>query len=157
MASGSDAGPFARLRPGTVLETGAHVGNFVETKNAHLAAGVKAGHLAYLGDVSIGAQSNIGAGTIIANYDGVNKHRTTIGAGVFVGSNSTLVAPRILGDAAFVAAGSTLSADVPEGAMAVARGQQRVIEGWSRRYWKAFGARLGEKLPWLAEWLARQP
>ncbi|WP_407571312.1 bifunctional N-acetylglucosamine-1-phosphate uridyltransferase/glucosamine-1-phosphate acetyltransferase [Deinococcus altitudinis] len=157
MATGSDAGPFARLRPGTVLETGVHVGNFVETKNAHLAAGVKAGHLAYLGDVSIGAQSNIGAGTIIANYDGVNKHRTTIGAGVFVGSNSTVVAPRTLGDAAFVAAGSTLTADVPEGAMAVARGQQRNVDGWSRRYWKGFGGRLGEKLPWLSAWLSRQP
>jgi len=156
MATGSDAGPFARLRPGTVLETGVHVGNFVETKNAHLAAGVKAGHLAYLGDVSIGAESNIGAGTIIANYDGVNKHRSTIGAGVFVGSNSTVVAPRTLGDAAFVAAGSTLTADVPEGAMAVARGQQRTIEGWSQRYWKGFGSRLGKKLPWLAGWLARQ-
>ena len=157
MATGSDAGPFARLRPGTVLETGVHVGNFVETKNAHLAAGVKAGHLAYLGDVSIGAESNIGAGTIIANYDGVNKHRTTIGAGVFVGSNSTVVAPRTLGDAAFVAAGSTVVADVPEGAMAVARGQQRNVEGWSRRYWKGFGSRLGEKLPWLSAWLSRQP
>ncbi len=156
MAGGSDAGPFARLRPGTVLEAGAHVGNFVETKNAHLHAGVKAGHLAYLGDVTVGAESNIGAGTIVANYDGLNKHRTTIGAGVFVGSNSTLVAPRTLGDAAFVAAGSTLTADVPEGAMAVARGQQRVIEGWARRYWKGMGGRVAEKLPWLGAWLSRQ-
>ncbi|WP_424949448.1 NTP transferase domain-containing protein [Deinococcus sp.] len=157
MASGSDAGPFARLRPGTVLEPGVHVGNFVETKNAHLASGVKAGHLAYLGDVQIGPETNIGAGTIIANYDGLNKHRTQIGAGVFVGSNSTLVAPRVLGDAAFVAAGSTLTADVPEGAMAVARGQQRNVAGWSRRYWRGLGEQVAQKLPWLAAWLSRQP
>jgi bifunctional UDP-N-acetylglucosamine pyrophosphorylase / glucosamine-1-phosphate N-acetyltransferase len=156
VAGGSDVGPFARLRPGTVLEEGVHIGNFVETKNAHLHAGVKAGHLAYLGDVVIGAESNIGAGTIIANFDGLGKHQTTIGAGVFVGSNSTIVAPRTLGDAAFVAAGSTLTADVPEGALAVARGQQRLIEGWAKRYWKGFGDRLAAKLPWLADWLARQ-
>jgi bifunctional UDP-N-acetylglucosamine pyrophosphorylase / glucosamine-1-phosphate N-acetyltransferase len=156
VAGGSDVGPFARLRPGTVLEQGVHIGNFVETKNAHLATGVKAGHLAYLGDVKIGSETNIGAGTIVANYDGLNKHQTTIGAGVFVGSNSTIVAPRSLGDAAFVAAGSTLTQDVPEGAMAVARGQQRTIEGWSRRYWKGFGERVGIKLPWLAAWISRQ-
>ena len=155
VAGGSDVGPFARLRPGTVLDGGVHVGNFVEVKNAHLEAGVKAGHLAYLGDVQIGEETNIGAGTIIANFDGLNKHRSRIGAGVFVGSNSTIVAPRTLGDAAFVAAGSTVTADVPEGAMAVARGQQRTIEGWARRYWKGFGERLAPKLPWLAGWLAR--
>ena len=156
VAGGSDVGPFARLRPGTVLGAGVHVGNFVEVKNAHLHAGVKAGHLAYLGDVTIGQQSNIGAGTIIANYDGVDKHQTTIGAGVFVGSNSTIVAPRTLGDAAFVAAGSTVTTDVPEGALAVARGQQRTLEGWSRRYWAGFGDRVAVKLPWLAGWLSRQ-
>ena len=155
VAGGSDVGPFARLRPGTVLDAGVHVGNFVEVKNAHLHAGVKAGHLAYLGDVSVGQQSNIGAGTIIANFDGLGKHQTTIGAGVFVGSNSTIVAPRTLGDAAFVAAGSTVTSDVPEGALAVARGQQRNIDGWSRRYWTGFGDRLAVKLPWLAGWLSR--
>ena len=157
VGTASDVGPFARLRPGTVLEEGVHIGNFVETKNAHLAKGVKSGHLAYLGDVEIGQETNIGAGTIIANFDGLNKHRTRIGAGVFVGSNSTIVAPRSLGDAAFVAAGSTLTGDVPAGAMAVARGQQRNVEGWARRYWQGFGERLGAKLPWLAGWLSRQP
>ena len=156
VAGGGDIGPFARLRPGTMLEAGVHIGNFVEIKNAHLHAGVKAGHLAYLGDVTVGQQSNIGAGTIIANYDGMNKQHTTIGAGVFVGSNSTIVAPRTLRDASFVAAGSTVTADVPEGAMAVARGQQRTLEGWSRRYWASFGDRLAVKLPWLAGWLSRQ-
>lgn len=155
VAGGSDVGPFARLRPGTVLEAGVHVGNFVEVKNAHLHAGVKAGHLAYLGDVTVGQQSNIGAGTIIANFDGLGKHQTTIGAGVFVGSNSTIVAPRTLGDASFVAAGSTVTSDVPEGALAVARGQQRNMEGWSHRYWAGFGDRLAVKLPWLAGWLSR--
>ncbi|WP_350245288.1 bifunctional UDP-N-acetylglucosamine diphosphorylase/glucosamine-1-phosphate N-acetyltransferase GlmU [Deinococcus sonorensis] len=149
----SEVGPFARLRPGAALGTGVHVGNFVEIKNAQLHAGVKAGHLAYLGDVSIGEQTNIGAGTIVANFDGLDKHRTQIGAGVFVGSNSTLVAPRVVGDAAFIAAGSTIHEDVPEGAMAVARGRQRTLEGWSRRYWGRFGERLGAKLPWLAGWL----
>ena len=152
----SDVGPFARLRPGAVLEAGVHIGNFVEVKNSHLAAGVKAGHLAYLGDAEIGAESNIGAGTITANFDGVNKHRTRIGAGVFIGSNATLIAPLRLGDASFVAGGSTLSQDVPEGAMAVARGPQRNIDGWSQRYWSKLQPRLATKLPWLAAWLARQ-
>ena len=151
----SDVGPFARLRPGTVLAEGVHIGNFVETKNAQLARGVKAGHLSYLGDVSIGEESNIGAGTIVANFDGLNKHRTQIGAGVFIGSNSTLIAPRVLGDGAFVAGGSTLNQDVPEGAMAIARGQQRNVAGWSRRYWRGMGERVAQKLPWLAGWLAR--
>jgi bifunctional UDP-N-acetylglucosamine pyrophosphorylase / glucosamine-1-phosphate N-acetyltransferase len=152
----SDVGPFARLRPGAVLGQGVHIGNFVEVKAATLAAGVKAGHLAYLGDVTVGAETNIGAGTIIANFDGLEKHRTVVGAGVFIGSNSTLVAPRTVGDAAFVAGGSTVTSDVPEGAMAVARGQQRTIEGWSRRYWGGrAGERLSQKLPWIAAWLTR--
>ena len=153
---GSDVGPFARLRPGTVLGAGVHIGNFVETKNAQLAAGVKAGHLAYLGDVTIGEETNVGAGTIVANYDGVNKHRTSVGAGVFIGSNSTLIAPRTVGDAAFIAAGSAVHDDVPEGAMAVARGKQRTIEGWSRRYWGGLREQVNRKLPWLAAWLGKQ-
>ncbi|WP_216328793.1 bifunctional UDP-N-acetylglucosamine diphosphorylase/glucosamine-1-phosphate N-acetyltransferase GlmU [Deinococcus aestuarii] len=156
VGAGSDVGPFARLRPGTVLAEGVHVGNFVETKNARLEGGVKAGHLAYLGDVTVGAETNIGAGTIVANFDGVNKHQTRIGAGVFIGSNSTVIAPREVGDAAFVAAGSTLHEDVPEGALAVARGKQRTLEGWSRRYWGGMREKVSEKLPWLAGWLERQ-
>ena len=156
VGAGSDVGPFARLRPGTVLGEGVHIGNFVETKNANLSAGVKAGHLAYLGDVEIGAETNVGAGTIVANFDGVNKHFTRVGAGVFIGSNSTLIAPRVVGDAAFIAAGSAVHEDVPEGAMAVARGKQRVLEGWSRRYWGGVREQVERKLPWLAGWLTRQ-
>ncbi len=117
-------GPFARLRPGTVLGRGAHVGNFVELKAASLGDGAKANHLAYIGDAAVGARSNIGAGTITCNYDGVDKHRTTIGADVFVGSDSVLVAPVTLGDGAFVAAGSTVTEDVPPRAMALGRARQ---------------------------------
>lgn len=155
---GKDAqvGPFARLRPGTVLSEKVHVGNFVETKNAKLNAGVKAGHLAYLGDVSIGAETNVGAGTIVANFDGINKHKSEIGAGVFIGSNSTIIAPRKIGDAAFIAAGSAVHENIPEGAMAIARGRQRVLEGWSRRYWSGVREKVKVKLPWLAAWLERQ-
>lgn len=156
VGAGADVGPFARLRPGTVLGEGVHIGNFVETKNARLDAGVKAGHLAYLGDVQIGAETNVGAGTIVANYDGVNKHPSTIGAGVFIGSNSTVIAPRTVGDAAFIAAGSAVHDDVPEGAMAVARGKQRNIEGWSRRYWGGLREQVQRKLPWIAGWLERE-
>lgn len=155
----SQVGPFARLRGDAVLGEGVHVGNFVEIKNSTLASGVKAGHLAYLGDASIGRETNIGAGTITANFDGLNKFRTDIGAGVFVGSNSTLIAPLNIGDAAFIAGGSTVSEDVPEGALAVARGAQRNIGGWSGRYWRrlntALPGKLAEKLPWLAAWLPK--
>lgn len=132
VGEGADAGPFARLRPGSVLGVGAHVGNFVELKNAHLGAGAKAGHLSYLGDADIGARTNIGAGTITCNYDGANKHRTVMGQDVFVGSNSALVAPIHLGDGATTAAGSTITQDVPEGQLGVGRGRQRNIEGWKR-------------------------
>lgn len=117
-------GPFARLRPGTVVGAGAHVGNFVELKAASLGPGAKANHLAYIGDAEVGARSNIGAGTITCNYDGVNKHRTRIGADVFVGSDSVLVAPVSLGDGAFVAAGSAITEDVPEKSMALGRARQ---------------------------------
>ncbi len=123
---GPDAivGPFARLRPGTVLGAGAHVGNFVELKAASLGEGAKANHLSYIGDAAVGARTNIGAGTITCNFDGVDKHRTTIGSDVFVGSDSVLVAPVSLGDGAFVAAGSTITEDVPERAMALGRARQ---------------------------------
>ncbi len=117
-------GPFARLRPGTVLRRGAHIGNFVELKAAVLGEGVKANHLTYLGDATVGAGTNIGAGTITCNYDGFAKHRTAIGEGVFIGSNSALVAPVTIGDGALVAAGSVITADVAPDALAVARGRQ---------------------------------
>ncbi|WP_426150904.1 bifunctional UDP-N-acetylglucosamine diphosphorylase/glucosamine-1-phosphate N-acetyltransferase GlmU [Pseudomonas sp. DC3000-4b1] len=128
----ADAGPFARLRPGTVLEARAHVGNFVELKNAHMGPGAKAGHLSYLGDASIGARTNIGAGTITCNYDGANKSRTTLGEDVFIGSNNALVAPVSIGDGATTAAGSTITTDVPAEQLAVARARQRNVEGWTR-------------------------
>jgi bifunctional UDP-N-acetylglucosamine pyrophosphorylase/glucosamine-1-phosphate N-acetyltransferase len=125
-------GPMAHLRTGTVLERGVKVGNFVETKKAVLREGAKASHLTYLGDTEIGAHANIGAGTITCNYDGYNKHRTEIGAGAFIGSNSALVAPLRIGAEAIVAAGSTITRDVPEGALAVVRPPQRVLEGRGR-------------------------
>lgn len=154
VGEGSDVGPFARLRPGARLAQNVHVGNFVEVKNAELAAGVKAGHLAYLGDASIGQETNIGAGTITANFDGLEKHRTSVGAGSFIGSNSTLIAPLSLGDASFVAGGSAVSQDVPAGALAVARGRQHTVEGWARKYWGGQNReKLSQRLPWLSKWL----
>jgi bifunctional UDP-N-acetylglucosamine pyrophosphorylase/glucosamine-1-phosphate N-acetyltransferase len=128
----SDVGPFARLRPGSVLERKVHVGNFVELKNAHLQDGVKVGHLTYLGDSEVGARTNIGAGTITCNYDGANKWRTTIGEDVFIGSNNSLVAPVDIGSGATTGAGSTITAEVPAGTLGVGRAKQRVIEGWKR-------------------------
>ncbi len=132
MGEGADCGPFARLRPGTRLGARAHVGNFVELKNAVLGEGAKAGHLSYLGDAEIGARSNIGAGTITCNYDGANKFRTVMGEDVFIGSNSALVAPVNLGDRATTGAGSVVTSDVPADTLAVGRAKQRNIEGWKR-------------------------
>jgi bifunctional UDP-N-acetylglucosamine pyrophosphorylase/glucosamine-1-phosphate N-acetyltransferase len=117
-------GPYGRLRPGSVLEDGAHVGNFVEVKKSVLHRGVKANHLSYLGDAEIGAGTNIGAGTITCNYDGVNKHKTSIGERAFIGSNTALVAPVTVGDGALVAAGSVITKDVPDGALAIGRARQ---------------------------------
>ncbi|MCJ0826628.1 bifunctional UDP-N-acetylglucosamine diphosphorylase/glucosamine-1-phosphate N-acetyltransferase GlmU [Luteimonas sp. 50] len=125
-------GPFARLRPGTVLADGVHVGNFVETKNAVLGTGSKANHLAYLGDAQVGGKVNIGAGTITCNYDGVNKSRTTIGDGAFIGSNSSLVAPVTIGSDATIGAGSVITKDAPEGKLTIARGRQETLAGWRR-------------------------
>lgn len=125
-------GPYGRLRPGAVMERGAKVGNFVEMKKARLGEGAKANHLTYLGDADIGAGSNIGAGTITCNYDGVNKFKTLIGENAFVGSNSALVAPVEIGAGATVAAGSIITAKVPDDALAVARSKQRNIAGWQR-------------------------
>ncbi len=132
MGEGADCGPFARLRPGTKLGAKAHVGNFVELKNAVLGEGAKAGHLSYLGDAEIGARTNIGAGTITCNYDGANKFRTVMGEDVFIGSNSALVAPVNLGDRVTTGAGSVVTSDVPADTLAVGRAKQRNIEGWKR-------------------------
>ena len=126
-------GPFARLRAGTVLEEDVRVGNFVETKMAVLRAGAKASHLSYLGDTEIGAGANIGAGVITCNYDGEKKHRTSIGEGAFIGSDSQLVAPVTVGKGAYVGAGSTITRDVPEGALAVTRTPQKNLEGWASK------------------------
>ncbi|MBN4055404.1 bifunctional UDP-N-acetylglucosamine diphosphorylase/glucosamine-1-phosphate N-acetyltransferase GlmU [bacterium AH-315-K03] len=125
-------GPFARLRPGTELLEKARVGNFVELKNTHLGNASKVNHLAYVGDSEIGKDCNIGAGTITCNYDGVNKFKTTMGDKVFIGSNSTLVAPLNIAKDSFVGAGSTVTKDIPEKNLAIARGKQKNIEGWSR-------------------------
>jgi bifunctional UDP-N-acetylglucosamine pyrophosphorylase/glucosamine-1-phosphate N-acetyltransferase len=128
----ADAGPFARLRPGSVLGPRAHVGNFVELKNAEMGEGAKAGHLSYLGDAVIGARTNIGAGTITCNYDGANKHKTVLGEDVFIGSNNSLVAPVNISTGANTAAGSTITQDVAAGQLAVARARQRNVDGWKR-------------------------
>ncbi len=133
LAAGVHAGPFARLRPGAVVEEGAHIGNFVELKKTRLGAGAKANHLAYWGDSQIGASVNIGAGTITCNYDGTLKHPTIIGAGAFVGSNSTLVAPLEIGAGAYVAAGSVITEAVPPDALALGRARQSIKEDWARK------------------------
>jgi bifunctional UDP-N-acetylglucosamine pyrophosphorylase/glucosamine-1-phosphate N-acetyltransferase len=127
-----DIGPFARLRPGTVLSAGCKIGNFVEAKNARLGEGTKASHLTYLGDSEIGRNVNIGAGTITCNYDGANKHRTTIEDNVFVGSNTALVAPVTVHQGATIGAGSTISKDAPAETLTVSRARQASIKGWKR-------------------------
>jgi bifunctional UDP-N-acetylglucosamine pyrophosphorylase/glucosamine-1-phosphate N-acetyltransferase len=124
-------GPYAHIRPGSEIGDGAHIGNFVETKKVRMGKGSKANHLSYLGDAVIGEGVNVGAGAITCNYDGVNKHTTTIGDGVFVGSDSTLVAPITLGDGAYVAAGSCITDDVPAGALALGRSRQVIKEAWA--------------------------
>ncbi len=131
VADGARIGPFAHLRPGTEIGPEVHVGNFVETKKARLGKGAKANHLTYLGDTEIGEGTNIGAGTITCNYDGVNKHMTRIGKGVFVGSDTTLVAPISVEDGAYIGAGSCITKNVPEGALAVGRARQVTKEGWA--------------------------
>ncbi len=125
-------GPFARLRPGAVLGAEVHIGNFVEVKNSSLARGAKANHLAYLGDATVGERVNYGAGSITANYDGANKHRTIIGADVHVGSNCVLVAPIEIGAGATIGGGSTVNKNAPAGKLTVARARQTTIEGWTR-------------------------
>jgi len=131
VASGARIGPFAHLRPQSEIGEDAHVGNFVETKKAKLGKGAKANHLSYIGDAEVGERSNLGAGTITCNYDGVNKYKTRIGNGAFIGSDSTLVAPVEVGDEAYVGAGSCITKDIPAGALAVARSRQFTKEGWA--------------------------
>jgi len=132
VGAGSIIGPFARLRPGAKLSDAVHIGNFVEVKNSSMDSGAKANHLAYVGDATVGARVNIGAGTIIANYDGANKHQTVIGADAHTGSNSVLVAPITIGEGATVGAGSTVTKTVPAGKLTVARAKQITLEGWKR-------------------------
>lgn len=131
VADGARIGPFAHLRPGSDIGQDAHVGNFVETKKTKLGKGAKANHLSYLGDAEVGAGSNIGAGVITCNYDGVHKHQTRIGQGAFIGSDSTLVAPIEIGDGSYIGAGSCITRDVPSGALAVGRSRQVTKEGWA--------------------------
>jgi bifunctional UDP-N-acetylglucosamine pyrophosphorylase/glucosamine-1-phosphate N-acetyltransferase len=130
VAAGALLGPFAHVRPGSQVGEDAHIGNFVELKKTVIGKGAKANHLAYLGDATIGAATNVGAGTITCNYDGEKKHQTVIGKGVFVGSNSTLVAPLTLADGSYVAAGSAVTMDVPAGALAIGRSRQENKVGW---------------------------
>lgn len=141
VAEGCEVGPYARLRPGTVLGAGARVGNFVETKNARFGAGAKANHLSYLGDADIGARSNIGAGTITCNYDGFLKYRTEIGEGAFIGSNSALVAPVRVGAGAIIGAGSTITRDVSADALVLVRPEQTEKTGWAARFRAAMKSR----------------
>lgn len=145
VAEGAQIGPFARLRPGAVIETGAKIGNFVEVKNALMGPGAKANHLAYIGDATVGARANLGAGTIVCNYDGYFKYRTTIGEGAFIGSNSALVAPVKIGADAIVAAGSTVSRDVDEGELRLVRAEQLVKPGWADRFHDTMKRKKAEK------------
>ena len=145
VGEGCEVGPYARLRPGAELGPEVHIGNFVEVKNSKLAAGAKANHLAYLGDAVVGERVNYGAGSITANYDGANKHRTVIEADVHVGSNCVLVAPVTVGAGATVGGGSTITDDVPAGTLAVARG--RLV---ARGEWRRDGSRA-----WLIDWRIR--
>lgn len=143
---GAEIGPFARLRPGTDIGPGVHIGNFVEVKNATLDRGAKANHLAYIGDAHVGADANIGAGTITCNFDGFDKGHTEIGAGAFIGSNTALVAPVTIGANAFVGAGSVVSRrDVEPGALTVVRGERKDIPGWAAKIRAAVAKRIAEK------------
>lgn len=134
VGAGAEIGPFARLRPGAKLGEGAKIGNYVEVKNAAIEAGAKVNHLSYIGDARVGAGANVGAGVITCNYDGVLKHHTNIGAGAFIGTNCSLVAPVSIGDGAYVGSGSVITKDVPADALAVERSPQQMREGWAAKY-----------------------
>jgi bifunctional UDP-N-acetylglucosamine pyrophosphorylase/glucosamine-1-phosphate N-acetyltransferase len=125
-------GPFTRVRRSTRLADGAHLGNFVEVKNSEIGAGSKANHLSYLGDTTVGSKVNVGAGTVTCNYDGANKHRTTIGDGAFIGSGAMLVAPVSVGEEATIGAGSTITKPAPAGKLTVERSRQVTVESWKR-------------------------
>ena len=143
--AGAIIGPHARLRPGAVIGEGAHIGNFVEVKNSTIGKGTKANHLAYLGDATVGDGANIGAGTITCNYDGFDKHRTTIGSGAFIGSDTALVAPVTVGDGAYVGAGSVITKAVAKDALAVTRAEQKEIPGWAEKFRSRKKAEKGKK------------
>jgi bifunctional UDP-N-acetylglucosamine pyrophosphorylase / glucosamine-1-phosphate N-acetyltransferase len=145
IASGCEVGPYARLRPGTVLEEKAKIGNFVEVKKARLGKGAKANHLSYIGDADVGAKANIGAGTITCNYDGYFKYQTVIGEGAFIGSNSALIAPVKIGRDAIVAAGSAVTRDVADGELRLVRAEQLVKPGWADRFHDAMRRKKAEK------------
>jgi bifunctional UDP-N-acetylglucosamine pyrophosphorylase/glucosamine-1-phosphate N-acetyltransferase len=145
IGSGAVVGPYARLRPGTEIGPSAKVGNFVETKNVQVGEGAKISHLSYVGDATVGAEANIGAGTITCNYDGYDKHRTAIGAGAFIGSNSSLVAPVNIGAGAYTGSGGVITDDVPDDALALARSAQSIKGGWAARYRAAKTARKARK------------
>jgi len=130
---GATVGPFARLRPGASLAADSHVGNFVEIKQSEIGEGAKVNHLTYIGDASVGPRANVGAGTITCNYDGFDKHRTEIGAGAFIGSNSSLVAPVKIGEGAYVGSGSVISKDVAPDALALTRSPQEERQGWAAK------------------------
>jgi bifunctional UDP-N-acetylglucosamine pyrophosphorylase/glucosamine-1-phosphate N-acetyltransferase len=149
VGKGARVGPFARLRPGADLGKNVHIGNFVEVKESKIEDGAKANHLSYIGDARVGEGANVGAGTITCNYDGVAKHRTDIGKGAFIGSNSALVAPIKVGDGAYIGTGTVVTKDVPAGALAIARARQAVKEGWAKRLRqvKALGQNLSGKKP----------
>ncbi len=145
IGDGARIGPFARLRPGAVIGAAAHIGNFVEVKKSKIGKGAKANHLSYIGDAIVGAGSNIGAGTITCNYDGYEKHLTEIGENVFVGSNTALVAPVKIGNGVNIAAGSVITADVPEDALALSRSPLEIKAGWAKRYRAVKAARKAQK------------
>ncbi len=145
VAARAEVGPYARLRPGADLGAEVKVGNFVEVKNVAMAKGAKANHLAYLGDGTVGEGANVGAGTIFCNYDGFSKHRTEVGAGAFIGSNSALVAPVRIGEGAMTGSGSVITEDVPDGALALGRARQEVRPGWAERFMSAMRARKAAK------------
>jgi bifunctional UDP-N-acetylglucosamine pyrophosphorylase/glucosamine-1-phosphate N-acetyltransferase len=145
IGKGARIGPFARFRPGARLGPDVHIGNFVEVKNTTLGPGAKANHLAYLGDGIVGAKANVGAGTIFCNYDGFNKHKTVIGDGAFIGSNTSLVAPVSVGADAYIGSGSVITKNVSPGALALERATQEERPGWAEKFRTMMARRKAQK------------